>query len=564
MTHRRIRLSSLVADDRDARGATRGSIPGDLAAFPPPPWSSPDWTDAGICARPKCVETGTVAQHNALDQYHGPEMNHTNGKTAILAAALALVCLVTLSAAVFMIDGRPMPLRLGLTAVAWLLAGSAGWLTLSWVKSDRLAVARHLDAVCGLDTADLQHGEGLDNVPPLPKSSPWSAVAARVRQTLVEQGRRLEDLQHSQTALEIRSRRAAGQSHQIKAILAGLSDPVIAVDDFEELVLANPAAEELFNFSADDTEKGAVAQLVHCQALIDLLGETCRRQTSSTRTDEIEIVGADGESGWYRASATRLPATGGDESTGRQGAVAVLRDIGRQKALAKRNAEFVSAVSHEMKSPLAGIKAYVELLVDGDAEDEETQEEFLEVINSQADRLQRLVDNMLNLARIEAGVVSVNKESRSLNEILEEAAGVVQPAADAKQIELATELSQLYLGVLADRDMLLQSAINLLSNAVKYTPDGGRVTLRSRLVDEQVVFEVQDTGVGLSAEDCQRVFDKFYRVAKDKTMAPGTGLGLPLAKHIVEDVHGGTLDVTSTLGTGSTFVVTLPKAGQRT
>ena len=242
--------------------------------------------------------------------------------------------------------------------------------------------------------------------------------------------------------------------------------------------------------------------------------------------------------------------------------MAVLRDIGRQKALQKRNAEFVSAVSHEMKTPLAGIKAYVELLVDGDAEDEQTREEFLEVINSQADRLERLINNMLNLARIEAGVVSVNKNSRSLNELLEEAVHVVHPAAEAKQIELATELSPLYLGVLADRDMLLQSAINLLSNAIKYTPDGGRVTLRSRLADQEVTFEVEDTGVGLSEEDCQRVFEKFYRVKKDKTMASGTGLGLPLAKHIVEDVHGGRLSVQSALGAGSTFRVTLPNSGQ--
>ena len=107
--------------------------------------------------------------------------------------------------------------------------------------------------------------------------------------------------------------------------------------------------------------------------------------------------------------------------------MAVLRDIGDQKALQKRNAEFVSSVSHEMKTPLAGIKAYVELLADGDAEDEATREEFLSVINGQTDRLQRLVDNLLNLARIEAGVVNVSKQHRSLNELLEEALHVVQP-----------------------------------------------------------------------------------------------------------------------------------------
>jgi len=215
-----------------------------------------------------------------------------------------------------------------------------------------------------------------------------------------------------------------------------------------------------------------------------------------------------------------------------------------------------------MKTPLAGIKAYVELLADGDAEDQETQEEFLGVIDGQADRLQRLVENMLNIARIEAGVVNVSKQTRPLNEVLEEALSVVQPSAEAKRIELVSDLSPMYLGVLADRDMLLQSAINLLSNAIKYTPEKGTVTLRSRMLDNQVMFEVEDTGVGLSEEDCGRVFEKFYRVKKDKTMAAGTGLGLPLAKHIVEDVHGGSLDARSTLGQGSVFSITIPSAGQ--
>jgi two-component system phosphate regulon sensor histidine kinase PhoR len=169
-----------------------------------------------------------------------------------------------------------------------------------------------------------------------------------------------------------------------------------------------------------------------------------------------------------------------------------------------------------------------------------------------------LIDNLLNLARIEAGVVQVSKHSQSLNEILQEAFRVVQPAAEAKTIQLLADLSPMYLGLLADRDMMLQAAINLLSNAIKYTAVGGSVTLRSRMLDGEVQFEVEDTGVGLSPEDCERVFEKFYRVDRNKGMAPGTGLGLPLAKHIVEDVHGGRLSVTSTLGVGSTFRVTVP------
>lgn len=136
--------------------------------------------------------------------------------------------------------------------------------------------------------------------------------------------------------------------------------------------------------------------------------------------------------------------------------------------------------------------------------------------------------------------------------------------AQQKQISLVSDLSQLYVGVHADRDMLLQAAINLLSNAIKYTNQGGKVTLRSRVDDSEVYFEVEDKGVGLSEDDCEKVFEKFYRVKKDKNMAQGTGLGLPLAKHIVEDVHGGRLTLRSELGKGSIFRVSLPNAGRGT
>ena len=465
-----------------------------------------------------------------------------------------------------LVDGGSWPVRLGLLGAGLALAGGSAAVLLHRTRRDRRAAIRHLEALSHLDHRDIHTDSANTKVPPLDAGNPWRDVAESIGRAIRKHLEQLREAEHDRTALEIRCRRATTGHERIKAILCGLADPILAIDDYDEVVLANPSAEALFDADAATSENRALTRLFHCQKLIDLLTATSHRKVVDTRTDEIEIVDAQGQSLWYRVTATKLPAAAGDgrEEADSAGAVAVFRDIGDQKVLHRRNAEFVSAVSHEMKTPLAGIKAYVELLVDGDADDEQTREEFLDVINSQADRLQRLIDNMLNLARIEAGVVNVNKQSRSLNELLEEALHVVQPAAEAKQIELVAALSPMYLGVLADRDMLLQAAINLLSNAVKYTPDRGRITLRSRLEEDQVRFEVEDTGVGLSEEDCQRVFEKFYRVAKDKNMASGTGLGLPLAKHIVEDVHGGSLTATSALGQGSTFIVTLPNAGQMT
>lgn len=447
-----------------------------------------------------------------------------------------------------------------------VLAGVALTLSAGRGKQRQAAAQRHLEILCRLDQHALMNDARLAELPPVPLDNPWHEVTMRVRDALRKQAARLQDLEQTRSANEVRLRRNEARMERIQAILAGISDPVLAIDAFDDLVLANPVAEELFQFdlAPGSAEQRALKHLVRCEQLVELLVETRRRRTLTQRSMEIEIAEPGGSARWYNVTTRNIPLRDdAPAETGEShGAVAVLRDISAQRAIQQRNAEFVSAVSHEMKTPLAGIKAYVELLLDGDADDEATRGEFLGVVSNQANRLQRLVDNLLNLARIEAGVVSVSKRAQSLNDLLEEAFRLVEPSAAAKRITLEHELSSMYLGILADRDMLLQAAINLLSNAIKYTPDGGQVTLRSRLLGDEVRFEVVDNGVGLTPEDCHKVFQKFYRVEKNKRMATGTGLGLPLAKHIIEDVHGGRLTVESTLGVGSTFAVTMPCAGR--
>jgi len=434
------------------------------------------------------------------------------------------------------------------------------------VSKQAQAARRYIDSLCELEPHALHDDESSNAIPLRKEDHVWRELCQRVRRRLAEFASRAEDLEMTRAAGEVRVRRIVADRDRLREILAGLVDPVIAVDQFGEIVLANASAERLLDVKTSGDEHPALEQLKHCEQLVSLLGETRRRRAATQRSAEVALADDDGKPHWYRVTCRTLadddeqPA-GGDRPAG-HGAVAVLTDITGQKVIQKRNAEFVSSVSHEMKTPLSSIRAYVELLVDGEAEDEATREEFLGVINSQADRLQRLIDNMLNLARIEAGVVTVNKSALSLNELLGEAVDVMQPAAEEKKVTLAAEFSPLYLGVLADRDMLLQAAINLLSNAVKYTKPGGSVTLRSRLSDQEVIFEVEDTGVGLSSEDCQRVFERFYRVKKDSEMASGTGLGLALVKHIVEDVHGGRIEVASEPGRGSTFRVNLPGLAQ--
>jgi two-component system phosphate regulon sensor histidine kinase PhoR len=227
----------------------------------------------------------------------------------------------------------------------------------------------------------------------------------------------------------------------------------------------------------------------------------------------------------------------------------------KEKEVAEMKNDFVSSVSHELRTPLASIKAYVEMLIDGEADDDKTKREFYEVIQNEANRLSRLIDNILNISRIESGLVKVNKHPQSLMVILKEALEVIAPQARLKNITLEERLTPAMYQTTADKDMLYQAVLNLLSNCVKYTPEGGTITVQT-VVDEtkrKVTTRISDTGVGIPPKDLPFVFDKFYRSEANSRMAKGTGLGLSLVKHIIETVHHGRIFVESHVGKGSTF-----------
>jgi two-component system phosphate regulon sensor histidine kinase PhoR len=227
--------------------------------------------------------------------------------------------------------------------------------------------------------------------------------------------------------------------------------------------------------------------------------------------------------------------------------------------LARMKNEFTSMVSHELRTPLASIKAYVEMLIDGEAPDDSTQREFYEVIQNEANRLGRLIDNVLNISRIEAGLVRVRREPVDPADVVREAVDTIAPHARQKRIALGVHLPDESCETLADRDMLYQAAVNLLSNAVKYTPEGGAVSVDVAADEDRrkVLIRIIDTGVGIPPKDLPFVFDKFYRAEANNRIAPGTGLGLSLVRHIVETVHGGRVWAESQVGKGSTFAAEL-------
>lgn len=362
---------------------------------------------------------------------------------------------------------------------------------------------------------------------------------------------RLDQLKLQKRELDIQIRVADAEKRHTEAIIYSISDAVVVIDSFDELVLANESAERTFGFSMDASYRQPIEKVIADPRFVQLITEA-RGDGGDHRRRVVEYaVRIGNEPRTFNVTLSSVM----DAKGGSNGIVAVMHDVTKEKEIAAMKTDFVSNVSHELRTPLSSIKAYVEMLVDGEAEDEATRDEFYEIIQGETDRLERLIDNILNISRIESGVIRINKQPLALTAVLKDALEVARPQASAKGITLVDQLAPTFFHVNVDRDMVYQAVLNLLSNAIKYTANGGTVTART-VVDEPrklVRVEIKDTGVGMSPEDMEHVFDKFYRIEANKHMAKGTGLGLSLVRHIIETVHEGEVGVFSRLGEGSTF-----------
>lgn len=241
------------------------------------------------------------------------------------------------------------------------------------------------------------------------------------------------------------------------------------------------------------------------------------------------------------------------------GRLYVFRDVTREREVDRMKSEFISLVSHELRTPLTSIKGYVDLLLDGEVGQlAEEQHEFLTIVKHNADREVKLINDLLDISRIEAGKVELLCTSLHLSRLIQEVADSLRPQIDAKQQHLSLQLDRTLPMVWADGDRITQVLANLVGNAHKYTPAGGSITICARSDGRgQVRVDVHDTGIGLSPEEQSQVFEKFFR-AKNRTTQEvgGTGLGLAITRTLVE-LHGGHISVTSAPGQGATFSVIL-------
>jgi two-component system phosphate regulon sensor histidine kinase PhoR len=236
----------------------------------------------------------------------------------------------------------------------------------------------------------------------------------------------------------------------------------------------------------------------------------------------------------------------------------LVRDVTQQKLAEQMRDQFVDTATHELRTPLANIKAYAETLALADVIDIEQQKQFLNTINSEATRLARFVDDLLSVSSMELGSLSLNKQVTDLGRLLSEVLTKIRPQVDEKDLELEVVLPEKLPEPELDKDKIAAVLVNLLGNAVKYTPEGGRIAFRVNITDQNIEIGVEDTGVGIAADELSKVFDKFFRSSDPRVQAEtGTGLGLALAHEVVR-LHGGRIDVESELNKGSTFTVTLP------
>lgn len=356
---------------------------------------------------------------------------------------------------------------------------------------------------------------------------------------------------------ETAARQVGGtRADELISVLHSLEDPVFVFDCFGTIRLANTAAKALSSSEAM-CEQSDIRVFFQGDEIGELLNMGITEGRPGGRAIEVtidmETRGATGE----RVYDVRTISLG-EDATGPF--VLVLHDLTWERELSRMKSDFVSKASHELRTPLASIRGYLEMLVDGEVDGEQEQLSFLEHMLDDTERLAALVDNMLNISRIEAGITRPQLERSDLGEIAQNVARMLQPTAQEKSISIRVVPTTVDLSVEGDLTMLQEVVTNLVSNAVKYTPDGGRVTVSidTDQLARAVVVSVADTGMGIPIEAREQVFEKFFRVASYERMAKGTGLGLNLCKNIVESVHQGRIGVDSTVGEGSRFWFSIP------
>jgi two-component system phosphate regulon sensor histidine kinase PhoR len=310
------------------------------------------------------------------------------------------------------------------------------------------------------------------------------------------------------------------------------------------ILLANPAAEKLFNFKQSNIIGHPIIEAIRDYE-IDNVVKKC---LSSGREQAAQLDTGTGR--FLRVVA--VPITPGKSSA----ALVLFQDLTELRNLQTMRRELIGNISHDLRTPIAGIKAMVETLQDGAIDDKRAAADFLTRIDSEVDRLTQMVTELTELSHIETGKAELRRMPTDINMLIEEIVIQMNPLASTKPVTISTELMKNLPLIKIDHDRIRQTLINLVHNAIKFNNPGGKIVIATKADGENVTVSVEDTGMGISREDLPHVFERFYKADKARSRG-GSGLGLAIAKHTVQ-AHGGTISAKSEEGKGSTLSFTIP------
>lgn len=372
----------------------------------------------------------------------------------------------------------------------------------------------------------------------------WVPVTSRDEIGVLAENFNLMAVELEQTLQKLSREKAQSEN-----ILRNLAEGVVATDLEGRVVVLNPAAEGLLGLKRDEVVGKALGELKGCEALGRLFAEVIK--TEAQKTGELEVSG-----GKVVLSAHVSPLRGDDQET--YGAVGVIMDVTELKKLEQLRRDFIADVSHELRTPLTSIQGFTEALLDEMASNREMQVEYLKVIHQESLRLCRLVDELLDLARLESGKTTWELNPIDMADLLPGVLRKLKPQLEERDLRVDLEVPAGFPAVPGNEERIEQVLINLLQNAIRYSPPGGVIKVSAFYSPSTVTVSISDEGPGIPEEDLPHIWERFYRVEKSRSRAfGGTGLGLAIVKQIVEK-HGGKVIVQSRQGEGSTFSFTLP------
>ncbi len=338
-------------------------------------------------------------------------------------------------------------------------------------------------------------------------------------------------------------------------VLNQMQNGLITVDTDLRLTFTTATTGELFGVYVKDFESENLSTIFHCPELENAFREVIKEGFANVQTKDIDIILPNGKSRPLRLYASTLHREG--KCTG---ALGVIEDITKLRNLEQMRTDFAANVSHEMKTPLTSIKGFVETLQAGAIEKPETARKFLDIMMIEADRLTRLINDILSITKLESGQEDVEIKPIALDRAVTEVCELLKIHASEKDVKINSYVNPHPAYVMGNPDRVKQLLINLIENGIKYNKNGGSVTVKVMEDEKNVNLIVSDTGIGIRSENLPRLFERFYRVDKGRSRAMGgTGLGLAIVKHITNTMSG-MIEVHSKYGEGTEFLVTLPRA----